>query len=203
MPAQEAEKEIKAFLGKEMKARPQIESRGYYGREMSTREREDACRRFKRNIEDYQDEIGFLRVRQREIDTQVASIEKAIAAMKAPLVRLKALELRKAIAGETVPLSLEQKKNLLDAFANGLRQAARFIGRNVRDLAEGLYDLTDAIATGTGSSHTAQISRKIGELESRLAELRRERERIEAKREEAMANIRIASAARAELGCGR
>ena len=85
----------------------------------------------------------------------------------------------------------------------GLRQAARFIRRNVRDIAEGLYDLTEAIATGTGSNHSARVNRTIGELESRLADLRRERERIKAKRKEAMANIRIASAARAELGCSR
>jgi chromosome segregation ATPase len=203
MPAQGAEKEVKAFLGTRPKARPKIEFRGYYGREMSASEREGACRQFERNIRDYEDEIGFLRIKQREIDAQIASIERAIAAMKAPLVRLKAIELREAVAGKPAPLSPEEQKNLFRALFEGLRQAARFVRRNARDIAEGLYDLTEAIATGTGSNHSVRVSRTIGELESRLADLRRERERIDAKRKEAMANIGIASAALAELGCGR
>ncbi|MCB1435772.1 MAG: hypothetical protein KDJ46_01225 [Rhodobiaceae bacterium] len=203
MPARETEKEIKAYLVPGRMARPQIESRGFYGREMSARERQDACRRFEQNIGDYEDEIGFLRVGQREIDAQIASTENALAAMKAPLVRLKARELRKAATGESVHLSPQERKNLFRALFEGLRQAACFVRRNVRDVAEGLYSLTDAIATGTGSNHAGQVSRMIGELESRLAELRRDRERIDAKRKEAMKNIRIASAARAELGCGR
>ena len=136
MPARETEKEIKAYLVPGRMARPQIESRGFYGREMSARERQDACRRFEQNIGDYEDEIGFLRVGQREIDAQIASTENALAAMKAPLVRLKARELRKAATGESVHLSPLERKNLFRALFEGLPPQERLA--RARPLVEAL-----------------------------------------------------------------